>query len=436
MKIKVHHYLIDFIVGFFLLLIVSLYAFTRLGVTDQLSAIVSIGVVCIGSGLVYLGFFSTIPKRSAGICYLGYLLRCICMMVDLYGRDYIMALHSGDDADTFAAHASGLYNGTLTGSVSTKYPYVINWMYHVTGENRLLVQYANVILWVLSAGILARICKRFCVKVNVEIFILTIWAVLPMGILLSSILMRESAEMFFCMWSFERFVLWMQEGKIRYCMEAFCYVLPSIILHSASVALWMTYAVVLLIWDTRLQRFRIQQKTWMMFFVMVFAGSIGLVLFRATEAWIFLFGKLGGDFSWYGISHRVFSQGGSDYLADMDCQSWMQFVPYTIVRMFYFLFSPLPTDARGVMDLMAFLADGLPLAIIICYTLIRIKRQKEIRGYAVTAILGGLFFVAIFAWGVRNAGTAIRHRYLAWSIFIIAFALCFGNRRQNEMEAS
>lgn len=426
----------ELIIIFVLLLAVVLFLFTCQGVTDGIPEMVGIWTVCAGSGLVLLGFSHAAGGLQSSVCFIGYLLRCICMLVDVYGRDYITLLHSGSDSESFALHASGLYEGWMTGTVSTKYPYAINWIYHVTGENRLLAQYANVIFWVLSADILLRICRRFHVKENIGILICAVWSFLPTGILLSGILMRESAEMFFGMWSFERFLYWMQEGRKKYCVQAFFYVLPAVILHSASVALWLAYVIIILFWDIREQRCRIQKKTLLVFPVLAAGALTVIFFFRETAVWSLLFGKLGGDFSLYGITHRVFYAGGSDYLVNMDCQSWIQFVPYTLVRMFYFLFSPVPLEARGFGDIAMFLADGLPLAVIICYSLVKVRQKKEIRGYAGAALLGGCSFAGIFAWGVRNAGTALRHRYLAWSIFIIALCICCGNRKKDETEAS
>lgn len=425
----------EFAIIFVFLLVAALFLFTCQGVTDGISGLVSIWTVCAGSGLVLFGLCHAAGGLQSGICFIGYLLRCVCMLVDIYGRDYITLLHSGSDSETFALHASGLYEGWIDGNVSTKYPYAINWIYHVTGENRLLAQYANVIFWVLSAGILIRICQRFQVTESMGNMVCAVWSFLPTGILLSGILLRESAEMFFGMWSFEKFLQWMHEGKKRYCVEAFLYVLPAVILHSASVALWTVYVVVIMFWDTWTRRCRLQRKSLAVVLVLA-AGLLAVIFFfRETAVWSLLFGKLGGDFSLYGITHRVFYAGGSDYLVNMDCQSWIQFVPYTLVRMFYFLFSPVPLEARGFGDIVMFLADGLPLAVIICYSLVKIRQRKEIRGYAGTALLGGCSFAGIFAWGVRNAGTALRHRYLAWSIFIIALCICCGNRKKDETEA-
>lgn len=399
----------EFLIIFLLFLALWLWVFTELGVTDKSFWIVSILIGGVGSGLVLLGLWRAEGRLQGILLFIGYLLRCCCMLLDIYGRKYVVLLHSGADSETFAKHAAQLYRGVDLQSVSTKYPYVINWMYHVFGENRLCAQYVNIILWVLSAAVLIRVCNRFKVRQSKRAFIYAIWALLPTGVLLSGILLRESAEMFFGLWSFEYFLYWMQDGKRRYAVQAFVCVVPAMILHSASAALWATYIVVMMFWDVRNRRYRWQRKT---FFVFLISAALLLISWE-TPAGALLFSKFGTDFSLYKITHLYFVQGGSDYLVDMDCQSWVAFIPDTLLRMFYFLFSPLPMDARGTADLVMFVADGLPLAVVIAMVMFYIRKRRSMQGFAYAALLGGFSFAGIFAWGVRNAGTALRHRYLS-----------------------
>ncbi len=412
----------EFGIVFLLFTVVWMSAYTAFGLTDQISQVVSMWVVVIGSGFVLLVFWRTAGRLQGMILFIGYLLRCVCILVDIYGRKYMTLLHSGGDSEGFAQNAIDLYRGIKPEYVSTRYPYAISWIYHVFGENRFCAQYMNVVLWVLSVAVLIRVCHRFQMKENKKSIIFILWTLLPTGMILSGILLRESAEMFFGIWSFERFLCWMQEGDRKYSIQAFIYVVPAILLHSASVALWAAYIVVMMFWDTKKGRYRWQKKT-----IFIFIVSVAILIFCwETPVGKLLFSKLGTDFSLYGITHGYYVKGGSDYLLDMDCQSWLAFVPDTLLRMFYFLFSPLPTEARGYQDLAMFAVDGLPLAGVIGIVLFCAHKNKNIQGYAYAGLLGGFSFAGIFAWGVRNAGTALRHRYLAWSIFILALCIAFG----------
>ncbi len=413
---------------FVFLLLLLLCFLTCLGVTDMAAALVSAGVIGTGSGLVLLVLWRMADGIQAAIICAGYLLRCACLWVDLYGRDVLTLMHSGGDSESFARDAAELYRGLGPEAVSTKYPYLISGIYRMTGENRFCAQYVNIVFWVLGAGILLRICRRFQVKNSACQAIGAVWALLPTGVILSSILLRESAEMFFGMWSFERFLIWMQTGRWKYCLQAWICVVPAIILHSASVALWVAYVAVMMFWDAREQRYRWQLRTGAVSVI----SLAGLWLVSKTPLRPLFFAYLGVEWNLYDITHKFFVQGGSDYLVSMDCQSWGQFVPYTLLRMFYFLFSPLPPDARGFRDLVMFAMDGLPLAAVIVWSLVQSGRKRQIRRYTYAALAGGAAFAGIFAWGVRNAGTALRHRYLAWSIFIIALGISCGHLDQKK----
>jgi len=418
----------EFAVLYVFLLAISLFLFTCMKVTDESAGVVSIWMAGIGSGLVLLGLWRTAGSVQCLILCAGYLLRCTCLIIDIYGRSYITLLHSGGDSEAFAQNARELYRGLQPEYVSTRYPYIINWIYHVVGENRLCAQYINVILWVLSAGILIRICNRYRVKESSKNIIYAIWAFLPTGIILSSVLLRESAEMFFGLWSFEQFLLWMDNGRRNYCIRAFICTVPAMMLHSASAAIWAAYIVVMMFWDTKKHRYRFRLKTCLVLVI----SAVWLYMIWETPPGKLLFGHLGSGFSLSEITQARFIPGGSDYLIHMSCQSWVQFVPYTLVRMFYFLFSPLPMEARGIKDIAMFALDGLPLAVVIGKVLTSTRRKKELRGFAYAALLGGFSFAGIFAWGVRNAGTALRHRYLAWSIFILALCVSCGQTGSRE----
>lgn len=422
--------IVSFYIGVLVLLIALAFVFTREGISDAFPQMVSVWVIWTGSVLVLIGLKSAVSNNiHSFVLYLAYLMRVACMFIDIYGRKYITLLHSGGDSETFYNDSITLYYKLQHSGFGTKYPYVINAFFHILGDNRICVQYINIIFWVLSCFILIRFCYFFQVKDKTSVLIYILWGFLPTGILLSSILLRESMEMFFGLWSFECFVYWMKCGRKKYFLAAFFCVVPAVILHSASVALWVTYAVVAMFWDYERQMYRWKLKS-----IIILAGFIFFVVLifcTPLRNWFFIY--FGNDFSLYGITHRPYVIGGSDYLVNMDCQSWIQFVPYTLLRMFYFLFSPLPTEARGISDIMMFLADGCLLFFILLFMVNKILKKNMSWRYIFTSLIAVVMFAGIFAWGCRNAGTALRHRYLVWSI--VAAGVCVSCGRGTEGES-
>lgn len=96
---------------------------------------------------------------------------------------------------------------------------------------------------------------------------------------------------------------------------------------------------------------------------------------------------------------------------------------YTIPRMFYFLFSPMPWQWRGGGDALVFFFDS-------CFYLIAtfstfkaiLKKNHSKRKYIIGVFLALFFATFIFGWGVSNSGTAMRHR----TKLVLGFAMLFG----------
>ena len=134
--------------------------------------------------------------------------------------------------------------------------------------------------------------------------------------------------------------------------------------------------------------------------------------------------KFSGEFSIYAITHHNFSAGGSDYLANMDYKYWYELIPFTLIRMFYFVCSPIITECRGLQDYLCVLGDVLPTLFVMLNIGINMRKRKPSR-YALVGIWSYVITVGIFAWGTANAGTAMRHRGLLWGILIATYCIGF-----------
>lgn len=396
--------------------------FTQLGVTDSIPDVISLIVVIAGTAGVFAWILKNEPDGMAAFLMLcGYIVRLLYR----YGTDsgkFTLAFSSApSDASYFWQASSNLYWGKHNGIVSTKYPYLLRGFYEVFGNNRFLAEYINILFWVLASIILMKLSRKVELSGTRKYILYGIWVILPSSILIGTDLLRESIMVFFNMWSFYVFLEWMANGKKKLWIKAFLLVAPAAYLHTASIALWAAYLVIAAFWNTEKQGYRIKAKT------------IALLLVGLLGGWFFLysplrniFGAYLGDLSLYGITHRPYLKGGSDYLQWMDCQNWLQFIPYTILRVFYFLFSPLPNEARGMIDLISFVTDGMLVFILLAYMVYKLKDRYKSR-FVSAAIVCILALSGIFAWGVRNAGTAIRHRMLVWGILAMGCCVAMGD---------
>lgn len=389
---------------------------TFLGISDRNPEIISILILGIGSLYITL-YFGRKCKSDLlfWILMAGYGIRLACLLLDLHGRDFITILHSGADTEGFYKVASRYYQGDYD-RFYTYYPYVLRWFFEIFGQNRFIVQYINVLCWFLTTVLVIKTCDLFEVPEKKRVIVYVIMAFWANYIFLSSILLRESIMIFLDTYSFYFFVRWMLLGKKTDLGLAFLLVIPPTILHTASIVLWVAYLFMMAVWDRKRQKIIINFRKCVKSLMLLLLGGI-FVYYTGMDDFLLSYIR---DFSLYAITHRGFEESGSQYLMDMDCQYWSQFLPFTIIRMFYFVFSPLPQDMRGMGDFMAFLCDSLPfffITIRICWNM----WKKNVKGYVAAGLLCCVLFVMIFAWGTAATGTALRHRTLMIGTWTMAY---------------
>lgn len=91
--------------------------------------------------------------------------------------------------------------------------------------------------------------------------------------------------------------------------------------------------------------------------------------------------------------------------------------------MFYFLFSPLPTNWRGFGDIIAFIIDS-SFYIFLCWNIAKNYRFSNKFGNIKLFLLIGLSIsVFVFAFGTYTAGTALRHRAKLLPMLTVLYAV-------------
>ena len=126
--------------------------------------------------------------------------------------------------------------------------------------------------------------------------------------------------------------------------------------------------------------------------------------------------------------------GGSSYAQYVgNSNNPLNMVIYTVPRIVFFLFSPMPFQWRGIADIIAFFFSSL-FYIVVSWRTIRYLRRSDIENKAIVQMLFIVSFAAtfVFAWGVSNAGTAARHRDKMIILFGVMYALT-KTKHVNEM---
>lgn len=401
---------------------------TQLGLSDKIPEFMTGFILCLGSQYIIYSFRKT--HHSAQLFWIllaGYLLRILCLFLDLYGWGGSPIIHSGGDSENFYCISTEYYRNNFT-NYSTKYPYVIWWIYEIFGQNRFLAQYVNVFFWFLTVKVIIHMCESFGIEEKNRLIPYMVLAFWPNWVFLSSILLRESIQIFFDALSFYYFVSWMRSRKMNKLVLAFLLVLPALYLHMVSIAVWAAYIVVLSVWDIKKQKmvFDFGKLLKMIFLCILF-----LIICFYTPLKGIVLSKINNGFTFYGITHQIADDGNSDYLREMDCQYWYQFIPFTVIRMFYFAFSPLPPNIRRLSDSLAFLMDVLPTFILTGGILWNMRRSKGRGGYAAAGLWVCFMLVGIFAWGTSNAGTAMRHRTIMIGVWMMAYCLSMEQRAEH-----
>ena len=106
------------------------------------------------------------------------------------------------------------------------------------------------------------------------------------------------------------------------------------------------------------------------------------------------------------LSNFIRDSGRSAYLTWINPQNTTQIILYSPLKIFYFLFSPMPMNWQNVIDIAAFFTDSLVYFLLLWFIFKKNKIYTRIRYLTIS-----LFFtIFVFAYGTWNSGTAIRHR--------------------------
>jgi len=226
-------------------------------------------------------------------------------------------------------------------------------------------------------------------------------AFMPATVCLSGILLREAWIQFFLMLSVCCFVRWHGRGGVWNEMACLLATFAAMLMHAGCVGALVAYIIGFVVC-----------RTWKSDGLRTYMATLGvavgfmLVMILVPEL---LLTKFTAAASSGNVADVVPVVAGSTYLL------WMQKLGVGVrlllspVRMFYLLFSPLPTDWRGLSDVVVFCVDSLVylvLAVMMFWPPL-LGKERQLRRFISYAVLLMTF---VFAIGTSNAGTAVRHR--------------------------
>lgn len=363
---------------------------------------------------IYL--FKRMKNEWLLLIYLGFVARVAIMLIDIYVPS-IPIIGSGTDTEYFHHASVSIANGTMQLSEGrTFYVNVLSGLYYLFGEQRVLAQFMNIILWLFSAIYLYKAFLHIEVNKQVTWLALFIFTFLPNGMFMSSVLLRESIIVFMITLSVYHFFKWLKFKGIKNYFLALAFTLIGMLFHAGVVGLLIGYLFAFVFNSNQGKRSKKNRKILSFLLIVI----VFILLSLNDDLFLSKFNSIQAG----GVeSLSISNNGGSAYLQGFAHYSGWQVFLLTPLKMLYFLFSPLPTDWRGLGDVISFLFDAsvyLFLFVAIAIGFVKSNLDKKVK-----IIIGILLVLSIFiyAYGTGNAGTAIRHRYKLIPLILIAYGL-------------
>lgn len=366
-------------------------------------------------------------EEMTNILLLAFVLRFFLMIADL--EHWFPILNSGADTEMFDMIARR--NLSLAEPThKSGYPALLTFIYSISGSSRLFAQYINILFGIGILLILIKVFRLLDIPLKRQKQVLYLVAFMPNIVIFSSILLREAWVEFFVAASALQFIIWYQTGKQSNMSTCILFVLAASYMHAGTIGLLGGYITGFLAYDPREKIVQFTPKT---ISSIVLLGIFFLLFSENSAMFLGKFQSFDPDspeaFLRYANKAGV---GNSGYL------TWLPPISNPIVgllvaplRMFYFLFAPLPTEWHRVSDIIGFAIDG-SIYMWMCWFIMKSHATEEnfyLKRFLIATFLSAAF---IFSYGTSNAGTAFRHRTKLMPTIAMAYAI--SHIRTNEKE--
>ncbi len=394
---------------------------------DKNSEVLSLCIIIITTISVIITIAKNTDKKvNFLILYFSYFLNLLLVIYDRF-------IASLDSTDPEAFHRAAIQkmNGDYSLNYGSFYTDLLSYIYKLFSLQRIAAQYFNVLLAITSALILIRILKLMKIDEKYITLALAFFSFSPNRMLMTAVLRREALIVFFISISVYNYILWWNNNKMANFILSMLFCLLGSLFHSGIVGLAVGYLLSLLLYNRNENKFRFNYYTigGMVFFTF-------LILFLNVRFGSVLFAKLQFNDASQIINNVSIGRGSSGYSVGFYTGNiYIDLVINTPIRVVYYVLSPMPWDWRGLGDVVAFCLSSL--FYFVGYVLFyKVMKKKIALNHEEKIII--VFFLCmivsdiIFAWGVKNAGTAMRHRDKFIIPYIVMSVLCYKILTENK----
>ena len=357
----------------------------------------------------------------------GYLFRVLLLFFDLYGREIYLLPNSGADSEWFYECAIR-YAHTGNAGYNGSFPRQMGIFFKCFGDSRLFGQFIVMLFSIVSILCAAKIFELLNVDKAKTAKAMWVLCLLPNFAILSSIFLRESIVAMFISLSLVAYVKWAKgKGELHFVLAIAC-VFAGAYYHSGAIAAAVGYLLSRMVYNKRTGKLKL---TFGNIFVTVLLLLVGIyVLNRYGDKFL---GKFGGLESIDNVANTR-AEGGASYAQYVgNSNNPLNMVIYTIPRIVFFLFSPMPWMWRGISDIIAFCFSSCFYLWTICSFISFLRRgEQENRALVITLFIVAMCAAFVFGWGVSNSGTACRHREkteVVWAVLLGMTMKNMKNRR-------
>lgn len=367
-------------------------------------------------------FVVSFERKLATILIASLAIRVLLVFWDLYFRGVFKLLQSGADSEMFygftvaVSRDPSLLTEDLRGGVFSK---TFGVLLNIIGPSRAFAQYTNALLGVTLVLLFCHILRELRLAEQLSLRLVGVAAFLPHGLILSAIFLRESIIATLVAASLLFFVRWFKSGGFLNFLLAVGAILLASAFHSGVVVLILGYGIVAAFYRRRTNSYGVS------FTSLPYVALLAIVGVAVTINYPDLFL---GKFQDFETAEDLFEAtnsrwGGSAYLPGLTIDSYGDLALYGPLRAFYFMAAPVPWDFRGLFDVVAFVLDSSFYIFAVFQFFRNFRRLGSHRPLAIAVFIVLMISLFVFGAGVSNSGTAMRHRYKLFAVFLVLAAV-------------
>lgn len=345
----------------------------------------------------------------------GIVLRCIVIIAGTSAKFNVYLPMKAGDADNFYISARNIISGDSNALV---FPYIIAFLIKLFGDNRILVQEFNVLIYILTAYT-AHCYLRYKKYSNRLIDIAHILlAFFPTYVSLCGLLLREPIQIYIGLLVYIISLEYLDNSRKEYIVLGVILIILGGFLHGAFWALLSGPLSLFLFYDIKEKKWIVKKKMFLIFMGLIISSLLILNFFPISFINAYI------PTSWNDIVARfnrynTLLNGRTDYLKDWTVTQPWELLLYIPVKTFYYFVSPVPWEWKNLIDLISFISDSVIYILFWLFTIISLFKSRKEHRLSVLVIVELLPMSVAYALGTVNAGTALRHRCLLFAVAVI-----------------